>query len=184
MELPAELLKRLADMLTTGRVATRNDLLERYPKTITVTRDYFGYANPGVTVDIDATSTGEVAYVKFIPMLKDGCVMLLPAEATDVGAVEFRRSETRHTGDFPMRAALAGFNLDLPETRKLELPVQSTEITLADGTKQTILLIWVKRPTSKKAQSRPRKNKAAAVKSEAPKTEAPKSESTGTETSK
>lgn len=176
-------MKRIAEMLTTGRVATKDDLLDHYPRKITVTDDYYGYGNPGVTADIDSTSTSEVGYIKFIPMVKDGCIIMTPSDGAQLGAIEVKRSESRRTSEFSMRAALSAFKLDLPEGRKLQLPVHSKEVTLEDGTKQTILLILVKRPTSKKAQSRPRKSKAAAAKPEAPKAVASKPETTQPEQS-
>jgi len=99
-------------------------------------------------------------------MVADGFVICRAANATDEGAVAFQRSETRTTALVSMRAALLGFHLDLSEDRKLQLPIKTTEIELADGTKQKIVIIRVKRMATKKAQTRPRKNKAGAAKAE------------------
>ena len=171
-----ELLKRIQEALTSGQVATRRVLLGNYPMELTLTSDYFGYHNPAVTDAVDSMSAGEVGYVQFIPMPADGLIICKVATATDKGAIPFQRSGSRNTGLVSMRAALHGFHLDFPEDRKLKLPIETKEITLENGTKQTVMIIHVKRPASKKAHPRPRKSKAAAAKPETIKPEAPKPE--------
>lgn len=155
-----DFLSRVADALEKNQPATEDDLLARFPRVITLRHDNIGYCNPGVTADIDSLSSSEVKYVKFIPLVEDGCVVIKAAAKGETGAVEIVRGDSRRTLTLSLRLALHPFELDLREERKLRFPVHLETVKTAQG-EQSILILRVKRPTSKKTTARPRKNGTA-----------------------
>lgn len=71
----------------------------------------------------------------------------------------FVRCASRRTGSFNMRVRLLGFSLEFPDRRKLKFAVEKETLEV-EGDKQSVLLIRIKTPASKKRVVSPRKKKA------------------------
>ncbi len=166
---------KIAAAIASGVPASKADLLKQYALHVTLTPDFWLYANPRITAAIDSLSETEVTHLKCIPMVDDGLLVVLNAKADEDGAVEFARGDSRRTGSWYARAALAGFNISFSEERKLHLPVLDDD-GASTGPREYVA-IRVKQPAAKKTIARPRKNKAAkdasAQKSPQPEARAP-----------
>jgi hypothetical protein len=159
MELSEEIRAAIGEAIDSGKVLTPEELLQKFPKHVTLMPDGFIYLNPWVTAELDGASSGEVTHVKIIVLTKQGYFTIIPAQSGEKGAVPFERGDSRRTGTIDARVAVQAFSLVLNEDRKLNLPVIPDTVPTAQG-EQKILAIRVKRPKSKKTAVRPRKNSA------------------------
>lgn len=161
MALSEELRSVIGEAIDAGKVVTQEELLQRFPKTVTVMQDGSIYLNPWVTAEVDSTSPTEVTHVKIVVLQQQGYFVIVPAAPGEKGAVPFERGDSRRTGTIDARVALLAFNIAVSEKRKLNLPVVSDLIRTGGG-EQKVLAIRVKRPKSRKSIVRPRKKAPAA----------------------
>lgn len=151
---------KVAQALSQGNVATREDLLETKDLSLIVGPDFGTYANMRTTQSIDRLSDTEVTHLKSTPMVEDGAVILEAAQKGEVGAEEFARGETRRFGKFNFRAGLHKFNLEWSDNRNLVLPVTEAEIPMPDGNTRRVLIVTVKQPTTKERAVRGKRTSA------------------------
>ncbi len=148
-----EQLQKITDAVKSNRVANLAEItLESKDMSITVNRHYLGYTNPRVTLEIDRLEETEIGYLKFVPLLKEGLVVMLSCTKDEEGAVEFNRSASGTTATVNLRAALIGFDLEFTGNRKLRLPFGTT--TTAGENPRKVGLLRVKRPKRKRSVTR------------------------------
>lgn len=153
------LAKVIADALSQTPAAQRSDLLKNYPMTVTVSDNWWLYANPRVTAALDGMWPVDVTHLFFTPIIKAGIVVARPCEKDAPGAEEFVRNASRRTGSVNAKAALNGFNLTFPENRKMRFTVMTGPVVVEGETKE-VMVIKVKAPTTHRKEKRPRRPKA------------------------
>lgn len=158
MGLSEEFKKKIAETLAQGNVATRDELLENKDLALVVDPNCGAYANMRTTQAIDKLSDGEVTHLKSTPMVEDGVVVIEAAQKGEAGAEEFSRGETRRFGKFYFRTALNRFNLEWADNRNLVLPVTEDEIPMPDGEVRRVLIVTVKKPSTKERAVRSKKS--------------------------
>ena len=152
--LPDDTLRqRVLDAIANLPPADRADRISRLPQDITLAPDYRGYFNTRVTTVADTTFGQEATHFKFTPLVKEGCLIMQPAETGEKGAVTFKRSHSRHAGEARLLDALIDFNLRFPRNHNLRLPVMP--LPLQEGeTGPKVLIIQVTDSTSVKRATR------------------------------
>jgi hypothetical protein len=150
MAMSDDLRRRITEALQAGRSASRADLITNYPMEITLNEDFQAYTNPRVTLAVDGLSPTEVTHLLFTPIPDAGVLAVTAAESDANGAERLSRSPSGRTALVNLRAALNGFHLRIPKGRKLKLKVEEENL----GPEQPVLLIRVKRPRTKRVNTR------------------------------
>lgn len=94
------------------------DDLESAPLEIPMNADWIGYINVRILAMIQALISYQLRYLRFLPNVEEGCVILVPTkDAQAYGAEEVKYSETEKGATVNLRLAVKRFNLQKSKDR-------------------------------------------------------------------